>query len=358
MKNLIIPMGGKSSRFPNMRPKWMLTHPSTGNFMCIESIRGINLDFFDNIFFVILESHDLEYKASSGIKKSLENLSNYSEIKEKIKIIELEKETKSQSETVYKAILKNKIEGFIYIKDSDGYFNIDLDSSENQITYFDINNLDEINARSKSYIDINSNNIITNIVEKKVISSKFCVGGYGFSSSNEFCKFYEKIENYPGECYVSNVILEMILEGNKFSGMECQGYLDWGTLKSWESYKSNFYTLFVDMDGTLFTNTSHLIPPFIGEGIPLIENIKCIKEIKKEGSFLIITTSRPEKYRKITESELNKYDIPFDLLIMGLPHCQRVLINDFSNTNPYPSCYSVNIPRNSDNLNQYIKIND
>ena len=25
--NLIIPMAGKSSRFPNMRPKWMLTHP-------------------------------------------------------------------------------------------------------------------------------------------------------------------------------------------------------------------------------------------------------------------------------------------------------------------------------------------
>ena len=30
MKNLIVPIAGKSSRFPNIRPKWMLTHPKSG----------------------------------------------------------------------------------------------------------------------------------------------------------------------------------------------------------------------------------------------------------------------------------------------------------------------------------------
>lgn len=51
MKNLIIPMGGKSSRFPNLRPKWMLTHPMSGDLMCVESIKGLNLYFFDKIYF-------------------------------------------------------------------------------------------------------------------------------------------------------------------------------------------------------------------------------------------------------------------------------------------------------------------
>ena len=51
MKNLIIPMAGKSSRFPDMRPKWMLTHPMTNRFMGIESILGFNLEFFDNIYY-------------------------------------------------------------------------------------------------------------------------------------------------------------------------------------------------------------------------------------------------------------------------------------------------------------------
>jgi hypothetical protein len=46
MKNLIIPMAGKSSRFPNMKPKWMLTHPMKNRFMGIESILGLNLRIF------------------------------------------------------------------------------------------------------------------------------------------------------------------------------------------------------------------------------------------------------------------------------------------------------------------------
>ena len=112
-----------------------------------------------------------------GVKKrkSLLNI----KIKDKIKIIKLESPTESQSETVYRAIIKNEITGFIYIKDSDGYFRLNLKNQDNQITYFDLNDIDEINARSKSYIEVDSNGIVLNMVEKKVISSKFCVGGYG-----------------------------------------------------------------------------------------------------------------------------------------------------------------------------------
>ena len=42
MKSLIIPMAGQSSRFPDTRPKWMLTHPMSGDLMCVESLKGIN----------------------------------------------------------------------------------------------------------------------------------------------------------------------------------------------------------------------------------------------------------------------------------------------------------------------------
>jgi hypothetical protein len=357
MKNLIIPMGGKSSRFPGTRPKWMLTHPVSGSFMCIEAIKGINLEFFERIIFIILKEHDDEYKASICIKKALEELENYESIKENFEIVVLEEPTKSQSETVYEAIHKADVSGFIYIKDSDGYFNIEVLSEDNQIVYLDLNNTDsEINARSKSYIEIDSNNIITNIVEKKVISSKFCVGGYGFNSANEFCTNYEKIKNNSGECYISNVVFQMLLGDVKFLGHEASEFIDWGTIESWNEYKSKIYTLFVDLDGTLITNTSHLCPPFIGEGLPLQDNIDTIKKIKKQkGSVVIITTSRPEKYRDVTTEEIKKYNIPFDVLIMGLPHSQRILINDFALTNPYPSCSAINIRRNSEDLKNYIK---
>ncbi len=349
-------MGGKSSRFPGMRPKWMLTHPLTGNLVCVESIQGINLDFFDKIYFVILKEHDEMYNASSAILKSIRRTKFSDSIMNKVNISKLEGSTSSQSETVYKSILKEEIRGFIYIKDSDGYFKFNIDSDENQVTYFDLNNTDEINARSKSYIEIDSNGIVINMVEKKVISSRFCSGGYGFNSASEFCRYYNRIMNLPGECYISNVIFEMILGGEKFIGNESSNFLDWGTIKSWDDYKSNLYTIFTDLDGTLITNTSHLIPPYIGEGDPLINNIEVLKKVRKNGGFVIITTSRPEEYREVTIEEMDKHGIPYDVLLMGLPHSQRLIINDFAKSNPYPSCSSINIQRDTDDINQYLKI--
>jgi len=53
--------------------------------------------------------------------------------------------------------------------------------------------------------------------------------------------------------------------------------------------------------------------------------------------------------------EMESKGIPYDHLIMGLPHCQRILINDFAKSNPYPSCSAINITRNSNQLREYFK---
>jgi len=41
-------------------------------------------------------------------------------------------------------------------------------------------------------------------------------------------------------------------------------------------------------------------------------------------------------------------------LIMDLPHSQRILINDFAPTNPFPSAVAISIPRNSASLSGYL----
>ena len=45
MSTLIIPCAGRSTRFPNSRPKWSLTHPY-GDLMFIQSIKGLDLSKF------------------------------------------------------------------------------------------------------------------------------------------------------------------------------------------------------------------------------------------------------------------------------------------------------------------------
>ena len=147
MRNLIIPMAGKSSRFPNMRPKWMLTHPMTGRFMAIESILGLNLEFFDNIYFVCLSEHEEKYHFCDGFKKELDELC----LLKKSHIVFLENQTQSQSETVYQLILKCNIDGFIFIKDSDGYYECEITEPINQVAYFDLNDMENINIDGLYY---------------------------------------------------------------------------------------------------------------------------------------------------------------------------------------------------------------
>jgi len=352
MKNLIVPMGGKSSRFPSMRPKWMLTHPMSNRFMVIESILGINLDFFDKVYFIFLQQHEDEYNFHKGFLEELKECN----LIEKSESIFLKEQTSSQSETVYTAIKQENIEGFIFIKDSDGYYECNLYSDSNQIAFFDLNDMDDINARTKSYIELDINGMVTNIVEKRVISSTFSVGGYGFESAIDFCEAYEKIKDLEGECYVSNVIFEMMLSGSRFNGLPTKNFKDWGTLKEWEKYKNQYTCLFVDIDGTLITNSSVHFPPYVGQGEPLTNNIKHLNSLHKSGkSKIILTTSRPKHLRNLTIQELDEKGILYDELIMGLPHCKRIVINDFAKSNSYPSCESINIPRNSNNLSDFLK---
>lgn len=345
-------MAGRSSRFPNMRPKWMLTHPMTNRFMVTESILGLNLDFFDNIYFICLQEHEDQYKFVKGFTEELEQL----DLKEKTNIVLLSDQTKSQSETVYNFLSNNPVDGFILIKDSDGYYECKLVEEKNQIAYFDLNDMDDINARTKSYVELDINRMVTNIVEKHVISSTFSSGGYGFADSKEFCTTYEKLQDMEGECYISHIIFEMMLSGSTFYGIKTSNFKDWGTIDAWNKYKSQYKCLFVDIDGTLVINSSIHFPPYVGNASSLQNNIDHLNSLHESGKVkIILTTSRPKHMRYITISELEKKNILYDELIMGLPHCKRVIINDFAKSNPYPSCEAINLPRNSDNLSEFLR---
>ena len=158
-----------------------------------------------------------------------------------------------------------------------------------------------------------------------------------------------------GECYISNIIYDLMLSGSKFYGLGVTSYKDWGTLDVWKEYKKDYKTLFVDIDGTLITNSSIQFPPYVGEGARLDNNVQYLQKLNSTGKvYIILTTSRPEFLREITEREMQRHGIPYNQLVMGLPHCKRIVINDFAKSNTYPSCEAINIPRNNDNLSEYL----
>ena len=113
--------------------------------------------------------------------------------------------------------------------------------------------------------------------------------------------------------------------------------------------------MFVDIDGTLITNSSSLFAPYTGTGKALRQNIDALNQLYLQGfTYTILTTSRAEDLRQLTVGELTQHGILYDHLLMGLPHSQRILINDFSESNSFPSCVAINLPRDSDNLQQYL----
>lgn len=347
--NLIIPMAGRSSRFPGTRPKWMLTHPN-GKFMSIQAIAGLNLSIFKKIVFVYLKEHEEGYHFLKGFREELSKTG----LLPKVEMIELPDPTIDQSETVFQAIKRGGIKGPFVVKDSDNYFNADL-AEENSICYYDLNKAGLVKPKNKSYIVINDLGVVTNIMEKQVISPYFCVGAYGFEDAEVFCDTLSRLP-FEGERYISNVIFQMILDGRSFNAIPATNYEDWGTLQDWNNYKRSFATLFIDMDGVIVQHSSSHFPPYYGETKAIEENVEILKALRQSGKFqIVITTARGEEYRNVTNNQLKRFGLEYDHLIMGMQHGKRIIINDYSKSNPYKSCDAVNLRRNSNELKDILR---
>ena len=347
MKNLILPVAGKSSRFPEMRPKWILSMPD-GLLMLEKSIENLDVKkIYDNVVIICLKEHIDQYISPNVLKNSFEK--NYG-IRPKLAI--LDKPTSSQSESVYLGLKKAKVKGSIFIKDCDNTFSFKFEG-KNQVAVIDLNQQGLVDAKSYSYVKVDKLGFINNIVEKNVIGNLFCCGGYGFEDVKDFYKSYESIKSKE-EVYISHVIFSLLLKGERFKAKEASLYQSWETLREYRSYQRKYLTLFADVDGVLLENGSKFSKG--GWKTPVIqENIEAIKELSEKCDLhLVITTSRPESEKEYLLRALNKKGVFPDACLFGLPHCKRVLLNDFTSTNPYPTAISINIERNSKKLRAHL----
>jgi len=347
--NVIVPIAGKSSRFPDMKPKWMLTHPR-GDMMVIEALRGLDLENVERVVIAGLAEHEERY----GFRRFLSVQFDAMGIGDKVEFVLLAQQTANQPETVARAIEQGGIEGAIYIKDSDNYFQ-HRPEPENAVACYDLHELEHVNARNKSYIAVNADGHLVNIVEKKIINSTFCVGGYSFDSAARFMEYFDRLKG--GEnLYISHLIYSMILDGVVFRQRFVENYVDWGTIKEWNAYKRQYSTLFVDLDGTLVVNSGQYSKPGWGETDGIASNIEAVNALYHTGKVqVIITTSRKEEYRECTVAQLERVGAKYHQIIFGLAHGRRIVINDYAATNPYKSCEAINMMRDSEELKEMLE---
>ena len=175
---VIIPCAGRSSRYPNTRPKYLLTLPNHECFF--ERVYNSYPD--DEVHIIILKEHEELYSAQTAIHKSTNAVVHM-----------LEKPTSGPAETVYE-IAKN-LDTNIFIRDCDSFFNSETPTENTVCTVNLSENPDIRRIPEKSFAIVNEQDILVDIVEKQVCSNNICVGGYSFVSSKEYCETFESIES-------------------------------------------------------------------------------------------------------------------------------------------------------------------
>jgi hypothetical protein len=315
-----------------------------GRLMVEQSVEQIERDGFDRIMVICLQEHVERYSSSERLTELLRT-----GISPKVELLQLDAPTTSQVQTIAQAVQRGKIEGAFLVKDCDNTFAFQYKGG-NEVAVADLHQLAKINAGNKSYVQTNPMGVITNIVEKHVISNLFCCGAYGFASADQFLERWDKLKHHS-DLYLSHVIFDMILDGCEFEASEVSGYQDWGTLKDYREFRDRHLVVFCDVDGVLMKNSSKFAPGSWGH-TPIEKNIEALRALQDSGHlYLIVTTSRPHDEQPALDAALRALGLKVQHFVMGLPHAARLLINDFSTTNPYPTATAINLERDSASLN-------
>ena len=341
---LIVPCGGKSSRYPNMPPKWILPDHE-GVPMIVRAVKELNFNPEDLVV-TILREHEEKFNAKRGLADAFGH---------EVKTVILDQQTKSQSETVVETLKQANITEPFLIKDSDNSFRIDeIDANTSYVTVSSLNEFDLINPRNKSYVTVDHEGFITCIREKRVISDLFSVGGYFFRSPDVFMSAYDKLNNSPeiatSEIYISEVISYLLMNGEPFKTKHAAEYQDWGTIHEWRRKLESRKLFFLSVDGFLFERGSVNFSPSFDEVAPNLQAVETAVQLANDGHQLVYLSIRPDALRDMTQDALTGAGLPKGQLLMECDLSQWTLVTSPHPSMPYVTSRSREVSPNDENL--------
>ncbi|MDD3141280.1 MAG: hypothetical protein PHX08_20245, partial [Lachnospiraceae bacterium] len=249
MSTLIVPCVGR--KFANGMPQYLNRHPN-GKLLIERSIEGVYIEDYQSVLIVLFEEDIKKYHAESIILNEVK--------KYPIKIVSLSEMTSGPAETVYEAIKRMSITGEIVVKDADNYLKINEIPQRNFVAGLDLNiwEQDVHNLRNKSFLIVNEQGNLLDIIEKQVRSDVICLGMYGFKSAEDFVKAYEHLNDtsYPiSKLYVSHIISYLIgYAGKVFHYVSSIEYENWGNERLWKDLQRDYALYFIDLDNILDTD--------------------------------------------------------------------------------------------------------
>jgi hypothetical protein len=346
---LLLPCAGKSSRYPGVRPKWMLTLPD-GALALQRAAESLAPGSYDHVVVAVRSEHDAKYGASALLKRVFGA---------QIDVLVLEQDTRGPADTVAQMIRRANITGAIAIKDADSFFEPTPLPETSFVALSDVRCAPHMtNVGAKSFAVINENNLIVEMVEKSLSSNFVSVGLYGFADASMFLGAFDAVSRDPAiaEVFVSHVTNRAIADGMVVAPLLVSGLIDVGTLEDWRRHVRPRGSIVTDLDGVVFENHSRYFAPFWDdEDVPIAHNVEALRDWQEQGAQLIFMTARPDEYREKTERALAQLGLKPHALIMDCRHGRRFLVNDHAPSNPYPSAVAISVERNSAQLADYMK---
>lgn len=216
--SLIVPIASYKSEYRHSLPA-VFVKDEDGLMPCIKAVQTLDTTLFDHIYFTILRVLDNRHNLSALLHEQFCRIGL-----SRAEIVVLEEPTVSQPDTIYQTIQQARIQGSIFIKDADCCFSGEI-LPQNEVVIYPLESLPWVNPQNKSYVAVDDNFYVTNIIEKKIISHYFLAGGYCFGDADIFCQFYLRYKGQKG-LYLSHIIYAMLLDKHLFRPVIASEYVD------------------------------------------------------------------------------------------------------------------------------------
>lgn len=173
-RTLLLPCAGKSSRYPGVRPKWMLTLPD-GELALARAAASVPRNSYDRIVIAVRAEHEAKYQATALLHRVFGSDAD---------VLVLPRDTRGPADTVAEMIRRASVSGAFLVKDADSFFDPAAAPSGSFVALSDVRTAPHMtNVGAKSFAVLNENNLIVEMVEKSLISNYVSVGLYGFESA-------------------------------------------------------------------------------------------------------------------------------------------------------------------------------
>ena len=306
MSTLIVPCVGR--KLINGIPRYLNRHPN-GKLLLERSIEGVYAGCYQRVLVVLLKDDVERFHADEVIRRELKRYP--------IELVALEEMTSGPAETVYRAICAAAVTGAVVIKDADNYLKTRETPQGNFVAGLDLNTWDRDvhNLREKSFLIVNEQGNLLDIIEKQVRSDVICLGLYGFRKAEDFIMAYRQLNDgtYPiTKLYVSHIISYLIgYSGRVFRYAPSGEYESWGDERHWKDLQRDHALFFVDLD--------HVTE----DGALSAERIEKLRSLRNRGATFIGFTVADEERMRPALQQLREAGVELLRVIPNCPYSER-----------------------------------